>query len=177
MVAEIYKILVVGPPGAGKSSLIRAYLHGEFIESYVATVGVDMKATPIETPTGNAALTIVDLGGQESFTLLRSRFYQGAHFIMFVYDITDRNSFKNISEWYATLSSSVCRPQRDTLAGMLVGNKIDLTSKRQVSTDEGINAAKIFSLSFFEASAKTGENVGEIFLHAVNVAHQKLHVK
>ncbi len=163
---EVYKAIVIGPRNVGKSSLVRRYLDDIFLEKYTATVGVDLRAANMDFPDGTVTLTIVDLGGQESFDLLRSRFYQGAHYVMLVYDITERETFDQIIDWYENLSLSFCENEGNMLNGALVANKCDLIGNHEVEVSEGKQLAQVLCLDFYKTSAKTGENVGELFVNA-----------
>ena len=170
--AMVFKTLIIGPGGVGKSSLVRRYLSDTFQPDYTATVGVDMKPSMVDFPDGRVVMSIVDLGGQESFTSLRSRFYQGSHHVIFVYDVTNRESFDAIPKWYESFSSGVCLPDEIAFGGTLVGNKIDDTEKIVVLTEEGKGLADLFSLAFFETSAATGESVAELFIHAASACRE-----
>ena len=165
MSAEIYKCLVVGPRNVGKSSIIRRYLEDVFQETYTATIGVGMNVAALEFPEGKVVLSVVDLGGQQSFAALRNRFYQGAHFVLVVYDVTDKETFDAIPQWVESLNQTVCT-MGNSIVGALVANKVDKESERVISESEGNQLAGVLSLEYFEASAKTGQNISEIFLHA-----------
>jgi Ras-related protein Rab-1A len=172
VVPEVYKAIVVGPRNVGKSSLVRRHMEDIFSETYKATVGADMKVTSMNFPEGDVVLTIVDLGGQESFSLLRSSFYQGAHHVMLVYDKTERLTFDEVVNWYEKLSMSFCGKDRRPVTGALVANKSDLLEKSEVTTAEGKQLADVLCLKYFETSAKTGEGVPELFLNAAIATRQ-----
>lgn len=150
----------------GKTSLFRRYLSGKFEPHYTATVGVAMNVATLEFPDGRVVLDVVDLAGQQSFVSLRNRFYQGAHHLILVYDMTERSTFEEVSKWYDAITQGACPSGGMHLTGSLVGNKADITQKLTVTTQEGQDLAKLLSLEYFEASAKTGQNVSEIFVHA-----------
>ncbi len=163
---EVYKAIVIGPRNVGKSSLVRRYLEDIFLETYTATIGADMKATNMDFPDGTVVLSIVDLGGQESFKMLRSKFYQGAHYVMLVYDSTERETFDQIIDWYENLALSFCENDKNPVNGALVANKCDMTDLLEVEFSEGKQLAQVLCLDFYKTSAKTGENVGELFINA-----------
>jgi Ras-related protein Rab-1A len=173
LAVELYKAIVIGPRNVGKSSLVRRYLEDIFTETYTATVGVDMKAANMDFPDGTVVMSIVDLGGQESFTLLRSRFYQGAHHVMLIYDCTERETFDQIVDWYENLALSFCRDDKNPVSGALVSNKCDLTDEMEVTPLEGKRLADVLCLDFFETSAKTGEGVGELFINAATTSRTR----
>ena len=103
-------------------------------------------------------LQIWDTAGQERFRTITKTYYKGAHGIILTYDVTDNNSFKNIRNWIkqieANAQTNVCK--------VLVGNKCDKPD-RVVSEEDGRKLAEDFKMSFFETSAKTNQNVNEVF--------------
>lgn len=112
-------------------------------------------------------MTVIDLGGQEDFSALRSTYYRGAHYSILVYDISSRNSFECLSSWYAGIVHNIGSrgtSSTEALPGMLVGHKCDLESKREVPAREGRIYADLIGWQFYEASAKTGLNIRNIFL-------------
>jgi small GTP-binding protein len=176
MSRPVFKVLVVGPRNVGKSSLVARHLHDTFEESYVATIGVDMKAMTIELPDGTVILSVDDLGGQQSFASLRLSFYQGAHHIILVYDTNDRETFDAIPKWFDGITKGFCFSGGRQLRGSLVANKIDLGEPHAVAEEEGRLLADTISFHFFRTSAKTGENVNEVFVHAASDARESMKV-
>ncbi|MDF1540841.1 MAG: GTP-binding protein [Candidatus Thorarchaeota archaeon] len=166
LTVPVYKVLLIGEPNVGKSSIIRQFLLGEFDDNYHATAGVDLSAVAINldafTP---VILTIIDLGGQDDFSSLRTQYYKGAHYSVLVYDIADRKSFECLPEWYAGILQNIDNSEtgHSTLPGLLIGNKNDLESEREVSTKDGRIYADLIGWQFWESSAKTGANLKEIF--------------
>jgi small GTP-binding protein len=160
-----YKVLLVGDANVGKSSLIRRMVLGEFDPDYTATIGVDLSAMAINVdPITPVIITAIDLGGQEDFSKLRTLYYQGAHYAMLVYDITNRASFNNIPDWIEGLLINVSLRDGKNFPCMLVANKVDKEKARVVRSAEGRILADSREWPFYEASAKTGENVDKMFL-------------
>jgi small GTP-binding protein len=173
LAAEVFKTLIVGPPNVGKTSLVRRHHVGEFTDTYAATIGVGMNVASFDFPDGKVVLSILDVGGQESFSALRTRFAAGAHHIMLVFDLTDKSTFDLIPEWWESIQI-VCTRERGLLGGTLVGNKVDMTDQREVSHEDASLLANMLCLEYFETSARTGENVAELFLHAASDCSLKL---
>lgn len=165
MSVPAYKVLLVGDANVGKSSLIRRMLLGEFDPDYTATIGVDLSAIAINVdPITPVILTAIDLGGQEDFSKLRTQYYKGAHYAIMVYDIATRSSFEHIPDWIDGLMINVDLRDKETFPCMLVGNKCDMRHEREVTVVEGRVIANSKGWPFYEASAKSGTNVNEIFL-------------
>jgi small GTP-binding protein len=126
------------------------------------TVGVDFHRKSIEIQEQQHKIYIWDTTGQDCFRAITKAYLKGTACIFMVYDVTDRNSFMHISQWLTDAkhlcNSSVCL--------VLVGNKVDLQTKRTVTHDEAYAFAKDNDLLFFETSAKTGEYVEEVFVHS-----------
>jgi small GTP-binding protein len=171
--AEVFKTLIIGPPNVGKTSLVRRHHVGEFNDAYAATIGVGMNVATFDLPSGKVVLSILDVGGQESFSALRTRFAAGAHHIILVFDLTDRSTFDTIPKWWESIQM-VCTREYGLLGGTLVGNKVDVTDKREVTNEEAKLLADMLCLDYFETSARTGENVAELFLHAASDCSMKL---
>ncbi len=163
MAVELYKAIIVGPPNVGKSSLVRRYQKGEFRDGYTATVAADLSVSQFDFPEGKVVLTIVDIGGQETFAGLRNRFYEGAHHLILVYDATSRSSFEKITPLYEALTEKICIQREHFLGGSLVANKCDLDGELEVTEQEGRLLADLLTLEFFMTSALTGKNVPELF--------------
>lgn len=100
-----------------------------------------------------------DTAGQERFRTITNGYYRGADGILIVYDLTDRDSFDNVNIWYDEMSRSV----NQKVVSILIGNKIDMDSRRVVSTAEGKALADKYNMPFAETSAKSGQNVNSVF--------------
>ena len=124
------------------------------------TIGVDFKIRTIEIDTKDVRLQIWDTAGQERFKTITSAYYKGSQGIIVTYDITDRSSFANVVEWMNQIEKNA-----DCLvAKMLIGNKKDLDSQREVSYEEGKELAATYNIKFMETSAKESMNVEESFI-------------
>ena len=175
MAAELYKTIIVGAPSVGKSSLVRRYQTGEFRETHTATIAADLSAITFDFPTGKVVLTVVDVGGQETFAALRNRFYVGAHHLIFVYDMTNKETFKRITPLFEALSDKICIQGDQHVAGSLVANKSDLKAEAVIDEQEGRMLAHLLDLEYFETSARTGDNVSEMFLYAASESRRLRH--
>ena len=172
---ELYKAIIVGPPNVGKSSLVRRYQKDEFRETHTATIGADLSAATFDFPEGRVVLTIADIGGQETFAGLRNQFYQGAHHLIMVYDVTSHPTYERITDLYEALTEKICIQREHFLGGSLVANKSDMKDTAEVTTQEGQLLADLLTLKFFETSAKTGMNVSELFHYAAAESRRLRH--
>lgn len=123
------------------------------------TIGVDFKIRNNEVDGKTIKLQIWDTAGQERFKTITSSYYKGAHGIIVTYDITDRESFSAIQNWMAEVEKHAA----DNISRILVGNKCDLESQRQVTFEEGQELADHYCVRFLETSAKDSKNVEQAF--------------
>ena len=163
----IFKFVLLGDSGVGKSNILSRYLTNEFDKSSKATVGVEFgsKEFKIENDNKIIKVQIWDTAGQERYRSIAKSFYQGAKGYLFVYDITKKNSFDNINNWLSNTQNLV---DETNISKILIGNKSDLESERQVKTDEGIEKAKELDMAFIETSAFNGNNIDEAFAKLIN---------
>ncbi|CDJ37590.1 RAS small GTpase, putative [Eimeria tenella] len=155
----LFKLLLIGDSGVGKSCLLLRFADDTYTESYISTIGVDFKIRTIDLDGKTVKLQIWDTAGQERFRTITSSYYRGAHGIVVVYDVTDRESFANVKNWMHEIE----RYAMEGVSKLLVGNKSDLTAKKVVSFEEGKELADSCNIRFIETSAKSAQNVEEAF--------------
>jgi len=156
----LFKILVVGDSGTGKSSLVVRFADHTFDEDSVPTIGVDFKIKTIDLEDGKTVkLQIWDTAGQERFRTLSSSYYRGAHGVVIVYDTTTKSSFQNIPQWLREVE----RYSDAAVPKILVGNKNDLKTKREVDSESGKEFSSDLGIPFIETSAKSFTNVEAAF--------------
>lgn len=157
------QIVVIGEASVGKSRLTERFAENTFTDPYWCTIGRDF-VTPtqflanLSTGSQSVKLMIWDTAGQERFHTLTKAFYRNARGALLVYDITDRNSFVQVSKWAASLQTG----SKDA-AAVLVGTKLDLEKQRKVSFCEGVQLAGSLGVPFVETSAKACVNVDQAF--------------
>ncbi|KAJ6803046.1 ras-related protein RIC1 [Iris pallida] len=156
----LFKLLLIGDSGVGKSCLLLRFADDSYLESYISTIGVDFKIRTVEQDEKTIKLQIWDTAGQERFRTITSSYYRGAHGIIVVYDVTDQESFNNIRQWL----NEIDRYASDNVNKLLVGNKCDLTDKRVVSYETGKAFADEIGIPFLETSAKSAANVEQAFM-------------
>mmetsp|Transcript_17435 Transcript_17435/g.45071 ORF Transcript_17435/g.45071 Transcript_17435/m.45071 type:complete len:189 (+) Transcript_17435:109-675(+) len=165
------KIISIGDPAVGKSCLIKRYCEQRFVSKYVATIGVDYGVKPIKVRGKEVKVNFWDLAGGEEYAEIRNEFYKDAQGGIVVYDINSRKSFEALDYW---LKEAAEHGAKET-AYVVVGNKTDV-GRRVVKEEEGRAFAKQHGMPYFEATAKDGENVQEMFheLFAIVVERLKL---
>ena len=155
----LFKYIIIGDSAVGKSNILLRYIHERFNEEFQSTIGVEFGAKNIEINNKICRVQIWDTAGQESFRSITRAYYKNSVCACVVYDITNRNSFQNVQLWIDD-----CKKQTPkTVLLVLIGNKLDLESKREISYEEGRSFANDNNMLFFETSAKTGENIEELF--------------
>uniref|UniRef100_A0ACD5W872 Uncharacterized protein n=1 Tax=Avena sativa TaxID=4498 RepID=A0ACD5W872_AVESA len=156
----LFKLLLIGDSSVGKSCLLLRFADDAYVDTYISTIGVDFKIRTVELDGKMVKLQIWDTAGQERFRTITSSYYRGAHGIIIVYDVTDRESFNNVKQWL----SEIDRYASDSVCKLLVGNKCDLVDSKVVDTEEAKAFADSLGMNFLETSAKESINVETAFL-------------
>merc|ERR1739848_312463 len=156
----LFKLLLIGDSGVGKSCLLLRFADDTYTESYISTIGVDFKIRTVDLDGKTIKLQIWDTAGQERFRTITSSYYRGAHGIIVVYDVTDMDSFNNVKQWL----NEIDRYASESVNKLLVGNKSDLTAKKQVDTQTAKAFADEIGIPFLETSAKNSTNVEQAFM-------------
>lgn len=182
------RVLLLGDSGVGKTSLMMRYSEDQFAPNMLSTAGVDFKIHNLQVKGRKVRCQVWDTAGQDKFHVITRAYYRGAHGIALVYDVTDRDSFKNVNYWIANIhshsgaaaaaalaeekktsgkkqsaSTSPKGIERIGIRTALLGNKVDLLSQREISLEEGKAAGEEFNVPHFEVSAKHGTGVRDAF--------------
>ena len=147
-----------------------------FTASFVPTVGIDFHVKTVDLADGRRVkLQLWDTAGQERFHNVTKTYFRGAAAVLLVYDVTDRDSFEWVTKWRDQVAEFVGTDVNQVVFAV-VGNKVDRAAEdRVVSAEEGRTKAKqVGAPIFFETSAKTGENVSELFLAVAEAAAAKM---
>eukprot|EP01125_Pyxidicula_operculata_P020838 TRINITY_DN781_c0_g5_i2.p1 TRINITY_DN781_c0_g5~~TRINITY_DN781_c0_g5_i2.p1 ORF type:complete len:155 (+),score=25.85 TRINITY_DN781_c0_g5_i2:340-804(+) len=139
----------------GKSSMVSHFLDNGFVEQYIPTVALDCKPKYLNVEGLKVKLLIVDTSGLEPFNI------KGAQAVVVVYDISNRASFINTSQYINEIDKRTSK----NVIRILVGNKCDKASERQVSYTEGQNLAMSSNMLFYETSAKDASYVDSMFMN------------
>ncbi len=181
-----FKFIVIGDHEVGKTSIIRRFVEGNFLEKYRATIGLNILSHTFEAFGNKINIMLWDIGAQKFFKRYRKTYYNGAQAVFIVFDLTNRESFENVNYWHNELKDFI---ENKDLPIIIVGNKTDLENERVVSYEEGAEIANDLSklaglsestalseysdlsefsgshskISYIETSAKTGNRIQDAF--------------
>ena len=155
----LFKYLLIGNFGVGKSCLLIRFTDDKYEEGYVTTIGVDFKIKTLIIEGKSVKLQVWDTVGQNRFSNISPSYYRRVHGIMMVYDITDIDSFLNLDSWIKEIEKNASK----NVYKILIGNKNDMEKERKVSFEKGMEFADLHGMKFFETSAKENRNVEEAF--------------
>ncbi|KAI0355131.1 GTP-binding protein ypt1 [Trametes cingulata] len=155
----LFKLLLIGDSGVGKSCLLLRFAEDAFTDSYLSTIGVDFKIRTIELEGKTVKLQIWDTAGQERFRTIAAAYYRGAHGIIMVYDVTELETFSNVKGWIQEIE----RYASEGVKKLIIGNKSDLVERKVVEYSVAKEFADSLSIPFIETSAKNSTNVEEAF--------------
>ncbi|KAK7206730.1 ras family-domain-containing protein [Myxozyma melibiosi] len=151
----LFKVVLIGDSGVGKSNLLSRFTRDEFNLESKSTIGVEFATRSISVDGKTIKAQIWDTAGQERYRAITNAYYRGAVGALLVYDISKNSTYENSSRWLKEL-----RDHADSnIVIMLVGNKSDLRHLRAVPTEEAKNFAAENNLSFIETSALDASNV------------------
>ena len=154
-----FKVVVVGDPAVGKTSIIRKYSLNQFEDNYKMTVGADFNVKLVKfDDLGEVTITIWDFGGQEKFDEIRKYYYYGTQAAIIVFDITNPQSFQNIKKWKEDLFK-----ETKEVPFLILANKTDLKDNAKVSKEMIDSLSNEYQVKVFETSAKTGNNIENVF--------------
>ena len=157
----VFKILIAGDGGVGKTTLLRRYIDGVFDESTIQTVGVDffIKELQLEDLNASCTLQLWDLGGQERFRHLLESFVMGARGALLLFDLTNMPKIEGILNWV-----NIVRSHDINLPILFIGTKLDLNELIAVDDESALDIKSTFNMiDFLKTSSKTGHNVELVF--------------
>ncbi|CAK8698244.1 ras-related protein Rap-2a-like [Clavelina lepadiformis] len=158
-----FKVVVLGSGGVGKSALTVQFVTGTFAEKYDPTIE-DFYRKEIEVDQSPSILEILDTAGTEQFASMRDLYIKNGQGFILVYSLVNAQSFHDIKP----MREQICRLKgTDKVPIVLVGNKVDLESEREVRTVDGAALANEWGCPFLETSAKSKRNVDELFAEIV----------
>jgi Ras-related protein Rab-1A len=170
---HLFKVLLVGDSGVGKTSIIERYVDNIFQDTFhITTIGVDFKFKNVKYEEHSLRLQIWDTAGQERFRTIVNSYYRGSHCVIVVYDITDRDSFLNLMTW---IDQTLKYASIDMPIIYIVGSKLDEAEHRVVEESEAIAFIKRLKreienegIYYTEVSSKSDTGITELFDHVVS---------
>mmetsp|Transcript_13466 Transcript_13466/g.34374 ORF Transcript_13466/g.34374 Transcript_13466/m.34374 type:complete len:192 (+) Transcript_13466:441-1016(+) len=159
----LYKIVILGEGGVGKSCLTIQFTQNHFVREYDPTIENSYRKQ-ITVNDDACMLDILDTAGQEEYSVMRDQYINSGQGFIVVYSITSMESFEAIPE----LREKILQVKdAESFPMVLVGNKCDLEKHREVAQDKGANLAQAWNIPFFESSAKARINIDEAFFAVV----------
>ncbi|XP_067928611.1 ras-like protein RAS2 [Watersipora subatra] len=168
-----YKIVILGDGGVGKSALTMQFVSSTFVETHDPTIE-DAYRQQCIVDGEIAHLDILDTAGQREFTAMREQYMRSGEGFIICYSVTDRRSFNEVKEYSRLVKRVRCS---ENIPIILVGNKLDLASSRQVPIAEGQALADQYGCPFFESSAARRQGVDEIFHQIIRQVRKTERVK
>ena len=157
----IYKVIVIGDPAVGKTSLLTKYAKNKFEEKYLPTVGINILKQSIELEQENATINLMfwDVAGQPQFYMLHRPYFNGADGVLLVFDMTRSSTFSNVNNWW----NSCIKFGLSGVPRILIGNKVDLKDERKIILPMAEHLSEKLGAPYYETSALTGETVKDVF--------------
>ena len=159
----IYKILILGDATVGKTSMLLRYIDNKFATDSLSTLGVDVKYKYVTLDNKKIRMNIWDTAGQDRFKTIAKNYFKGANAVIFVFDVNHKNTIDKIKFWI----NSVKDNSSINILEIIVGNKIDIEGKREVTKEQLKSLGEKYGMETFETSAKTGEGINEVFNYLV----------
>lgn len=156
----LYKVIVIGDSGVGKSNLLMQFIQKEIIEEIKPTIGVDFYTRNVNIDNDIVVkLQIWDTAGQERYRAMTSTYYRGAVGVLIMYDITKYKTFENVNKWLLEIKKHA----EENIKIIIVGNKTDDSTSREVPIDTVKKFAEEKSIAFIEISVREKTNIELVF--------------
>ena len=155
-----YKIILVGDPGVGKTSIMTKFVSNEFQNTYLSTIGVEFKSKEIHINNNTCArLKIWDTCGQEKFRAITRQYFKNSEGVFVVFDLTNKETIKKLDIWMKDIKDNI---DNDYFI-FLIGNKSDVKERDLTIAEEAKQFAINKKINYYEVSAKTGSGIYNIF--------------
>jgi small GTP-binding protein len=164
----VFKVLLIGEPSVGKTSLLMRFCDNQFPESHKATIGVDFKIKTIDILSYKGVekrvkLQIWDTAGSERHFSFTKSYYRGADAAIVVFGLNERTTYERIPYWLDNLEQNV-DDKLKFRSRILVGNKCDLVNQREVPKKDATEFSELYNIEYIETSAKIGNQVEAMFI-------------
>ena len=151
------KIIILGSSEVGKTCILNRYFHNDFKENLLSTVGIDFQTKFFKFDNQKIKVNYIDTAGEEKFRAISVNYLKGTNGVILVFDITNKETFDLLETWLNELKET----NKADVSKVLIGNKADLAEHREVTVEDANKLADNMKCKYFEASAKTGENINE----------------
>ena len=167
----IFKIIIIGDSGVGKSCFFMQFTEGNFKDDHNVTIGVEYGARTLQIGDKLIKLELWDTAGQEAFRAITRSFYRNANGVILMYDLTRLDTFEDLEDWIREVRTN----STSDVTILLIGNMLDLANEeREVNIESAEKFAKENKIdAFIEASAKTADNVVEAFTKIAEILKKK----
>ena len=165
-----FKILMIGNSGVGKTSYLSMYFDDRFDSNYAATIGIDFRHKTFKRNGKRIQLQIWDTAGQERYQSITNAYFHTSMGVIVMFDLTDQESFEACRNW--VIKATDYSPENVSI--LLLGNKVDKTEDRVVSTDEANELATELNIKYFETSAKENINIKESIDYLLDVISDRM---
>ena len=164
-----FKIITLGNPGVGKTSIIQRYLGNSFDDNSMSTVGILFSYKVVKLDNNESInLKLIDTGGQEKYRSMSKSYFRNTDGVLFVFSLNNSESFKEITEWIKMFNDN--NNGKNNIPRYLVGNKCDL--QKEIEQDKIDAIAKEYDLKYYETSAKTNVEIDKLFEDISNILYQ-----
>ena len=159
-----YKIILVGDPGVGKTSILTKFVTNEFQSVYSSTIGVEFKLKDIYVNNNCARLKIWDTCGQEKFRAITRQYFKNSNGVFIVFDLTNKDTIKRLNVWMKDINDNIT----NDFFVFLIGNKVDVKDRDISISEEAKQFANNKKINYYEVSAKTGSGIYNVFEKMAN---------
>ncbi|MHA1339236.1 MAG: Rab family GTPase [Promethearchaeota archaeon] len=168
--AHVFKIVILGEGGVGKTTLLNRYLNGIFTPQQKMTIGVQFNVKNLTIGNKEIVIQFWDCGGEERFRFLLQSYLKGSSALIFVFDITRIITFKHLSDWFKFVKLSLGENILNEIPWVVVGNKADIFYQTDIMKEEVLEFLRQYKeeVVYLEVSAKTGQNINEIFSYLLD---------
>jgi small GTP-binding protein len=157
-----FKVLLLGAPAVGKTSILYRFVKNKFSHDYITTIGINYLTKEISMEKkDNAKLVIWDIAGQQKFKFLHKQYYEGTQGALVIFDLTQKKTYEELEAWVSEMFSII----QEKIPFIIIGNKVDLIEEigRSIDVEVVRQYAQNKDSIYIETSAKTGENVEDAF--------------
>lgn len=168
----IYKIILIGDSGVGKSNIISRLVGGTFDDDCRTTIGIDFQVKRFTIDDDTIKLQIWDTAGQEKYRSIIRSYYRMCAGVVLVFDVNKRSSFEHLDSWIKEVEDNTDIDQQSKLEILIVGNKIDLDD-RKVFPKDIENLRQKYEFKYIETSAEKNINIERAFYELTRGVHKQ----